>query len=215
MKAVSIPTLEMYRDNMDAGMDFERQAHVQQHINAMIHSSKFSLDEHKRVKVAWDNVLMRGDFSAFQWKAIQFDGLLPVVSAGSFMPEYDFEGAKLQSLLGAMGTLALMGFNIIPINKKTYAIFGYLDGKEANQKFLDSLVKLSENALSSSIVQFCFETSDNTFVNPTWWNSLPSNVQKSFLHALRENIPGSHSPTGLIPLKESVFEMPGRVLASN
>ena len=45
MKMVSLPTIEFYRDHLDSGMPFQRQAAIQQYLNGNIYTTKIVIDD--------------------------------------------------------------------------------------------------------------------------------------------------------------------------
>jgi hypothetical protein len=101
-----------------------------------------------------------------------------------------------------------MGFNILPIGGRTHIVFGWLDKKPQNRKFIETFDELPESVLASAIIQFCFDTSDNVFVRPSWWEKLP-NVPKEYLILnLRSSIPGDKQPDGLVPRLPPLIQLP-------
>ncbi|WP_271077430.1 hypothetical protein [Aurantiacibacter sp. MUD61] len=208
MKMVAIKTLEFARDHIDRGLEFEQQCESQQEIAAGIFGLSLGYDEHRRFKRDWDTSLLNGDFSSLEWSFIQFDGLLPISTSGVFLPEYDFQGRNLQSLDAPAGSLAMMGFNILPINGKTCAIFGWIDAKEPNRDFISSLHQVPDHQLASVLIQFGFDTSENLFVKPSWWEGLDARRRTYLERNLRSSIPGSKWSRGLMPQQPTLLELP-------
>lgn len=205
MKMIAVPTAEMIRDNLDNGFDFERQVFTQNRLNEFLYTARLGLFEHKRLKNVWDSLYTARDLSHFQWADFSMDRTMPVVTSGTFFPEYDFSGRQLQSLDAPIGQLALLAFNIIPIAHRTHAIFGWIDQKSQNDKFLRSLYDVDETLVPSSILQFCFETSDNIFVNPIWWSSIDLKSRSKLTDSLRDSTPGDRKSDGLIADHRSIF----------
>lgn len=199
MKQVAIPTLEFIKDNIDAGRPFEEQAEMQQLLYGSLFSIQVGFEEHSKLKVTWDAAFRAKDYTNFQWAFARFETSLPIVTSGVFFPERDFTGRSLQPITAPVGSLALLGFNVIPIAGQTSIIFGWLDCKHQNTKFVESFYKISNEFLASAVVQFCFDTSDNIFVKPSWWKNLPKIPKKYLLWNLRNSTPGDKQPDGLIP----------------
>ena len=208
MKTVAVKTLEFLRDHMDRGKQFEAQAEVQERLSYHIHTTRLGEFEHERLKNFWDAVLNDGGGSEFQWFAIAFEGTIPLVASGTFFPERDFEGKLLQPINAPIGSLALLAFNILPFAGKTFAVFGWLDGKSQNLSFIRSLHQIPHASLASSIVQFAFDTSDNLFVSPTWWKTLVDQPKRFLLQVLRSSTPGDKRIDGLIPRSPPLLELP-------
>ncbi|NVE95927.1 SEC-C metal-binding domain-containing protein [Altererythrobacter lutimaris] len=207
-KKIGLQTLHFCRDNMDRGQAFPEQARIQQLLAASIFSTSLGYAEHLRSKDDWDAALLSGDRSNFSWSFVKFDGLLPIATSGVFIPEFDFEGNQLQALDAPRGSLALLGFNILPISGKTCAVFGWLDKKPQNARFLETLHAVPESHLASALIQFGFDTCDNLFVNPSWWDQLDKEKKTYLERNLRGSTPGSKWPTGLIPNDPPVLELP-------
>lgn len=205
MKMVALPTVLFFRDHLDAGKPFEEQAGIQDYLSKIIYTTTLGRDEHARLKIRWDEMLTSNDLDDFKWAHIIFDRTLPVVTSGSFFPEYDFAGRPLQALDAPIGALGLLSFQLVNIAGRSHAIFGWVDRKSVNTRFTDSFLSLNHELMASAIVQFCFETSDNIFVKPSWWASLEPAVQRSLSHSLKESTPGDRSPSGLIPKFDKLF----------
>lgn len=199
MKQVAIPTLEFIKDNLDAGKSFEDQAEIQQLIYGCLFSMRVGFEEHSKLKIAWDAAFNEKDYKNFQWAFTKFDISLPIATSGVFFPERDFEGHALQHITAPVGSLALLGFNVIPIAGQTSIIFGWLDNKRQNRRFIESFSKITDDFLASAVVQFCFDTSDNIFVKPSWWANLAKIPKKYLLWNLRNSTPGDKQPDGLVP----------------
>lgn len=132
-----------------------------------------------------------------QWAFLEFEALLPIVASGAFYPEFDFHGNELQKLNSPIGSLNLLTFNLIPIAQKSYAVFGWIDKKQASMSLVNTLMQIDQSALASAIIQFCFDTSDNIFVRPSWWESLPAEIRKKLAELLANSTPGEKDPMGL------------------
>lgn len=206
MKQVALATLRFLRDNLDAGRSFDEQAEIQQRLNAAIFSMQLGFDEHSKLKVAWDETLKSNNLANFQWSYTKFDTVLPVATSGVYFPEQDFAGNALQPLTAPVGTLALMGFNVIPIAGKTSVIFGWLDNKPQNSQLIESFNRIPSDLLASAVIQFCFDTSDNIFVRPSWWAEAPEVPKNYLIWNLRNSLPGNKQADALVPKSPALLE---------
>lgn len=205
MKLISIPTLRMYIDYLDAGKSFQEQSVIQQHLHAMLYTSQVAIQEHTRLKKSWDAALMEGDLSGLSWASFEFSTLFPIATAGAFYPEFDFECRRIQALNTSIGSLSLLTFSLTQIGDRTHAIFAWLDEKRPNQQFVDSLRRVDRDVISSALVQFCFDTSDNVFVKPSWWNGLSAATKSALANLLSESTPGSKVANGLRLIGSDLF----------
>lgn len=208
MKKVAVKTIRNFRDNMDRGKLFEAQVKIQQELSYFAHTTHLGEFEHDRLKLIWDAELPNCGGPNFKWFAITFDGSIPLVASGSFFPEHDFGGNRLQPLSSPIGHLALMSFNILPFEGNTAAVFGWLDSKPQNSRFIESLRGIPSSHLASSVVQFAFDTSDNLFVSPKWWKSLAPAPQQFLLEVLRSSTPGEKRSDALVPRSPPLLNLP-------
>lgn len=206
MKMVAVPVVEFLRDRMDAGRPFDEQARMQTFLHANMHTTKLGLFEHKRIKEQWDKGLHCFGGDNFLWSYIEFDRPFPLVCSGAFFPERDFKGLPLQQLDAPIGHLSLMGFNVIPVNGRCHWILGWLDKKQQSDRFAKALYELSSVDFTNALIQFCFDTSDNIFVRPSWWESLSPFTRRFLTWTLRSSTPGQKKSNGLVPLKTDMFE---------
>ncbi|WP_374127861.1 hypothetical protein, partial [Sphingomonas sp. 28-62-11] len=89
---------------------------------------------------------------------------------------------------------------------KTSVIFGWLDNKSQNSQLIKSFDRIQNDLLASAVIQFCFDTSDNIFVRPSWWAGLPK-VPKSYLSwNLHNSLPGSKQADALVPKTPVLLE---------
>ncbi|WP_424770136.1 hypothetical protein [Pontixanthobacter sp.] len=206
-KQTAIRTFEFIRDNIDKGLPFISQSNAQESIAASLFSTRLGFNEHLAIKRSWDAALLSKDYSNFRWCYARFDGIIPAATSGVFFPEVDFKGDRLQPLDAPIGTLAMMGFNVLPIGGKSSILFGWLDGKDQNKRFVESFLKLPDSILASAVIQFCFDTSDNLFVRPSWWLSLRSDAKKYLTNNLRNSVPGEKWLDGLVPRLPSLLKL--------
>jgi hypothetical protein len=204
MKDISIPLLEKYRDHLDAGLPFEAQERIQRYIHGNLFTSRLAVIEHERHKSRWDIALQQGKPEGFKWACLTFDGILPIVASGAYYPEYDFAGKRLQTLTSPIGTLNMLTFNVVVIGNNTKIVFGWLDRKAQSSQLIDSFLSLEQEYMASSIIQFFFDTSDNIFVTPSWWESLDRKLKKKLAALLANSTPGDKDPNGLRPLSKEL-----------
>ena len=199
MKMVAIPTMETLKNRIDRGVNFENQARIQTEFDLGIQGLRHGLHEHQQHKTRYDQLLNGTWKTDFNGCHISFDGTLPITSSGAFFPEFDFHGNALQNMGNDLGRLSLLAFNLVVIDNRTVAIFGWdTDATGSNARFAESLSNIPPRQMADALVQFCFEISDNIFVRPSWWSAVPKSTQSELLSRLRNNIPGRHSPEGLV-----------------
>jgi hypothetical protein len=199
MKDHAIRTMEALRERIDRGKTFEQQAAIQVKFDYALQGFQAGLSEHCFFKTEYDALLENEWKHEFTAVELLFDEVLPIVSSGTFFPEFCFTGNELQTLSASIGSLSLLAFNVCVIGGQTRVVFGWhKDPNRANERFVTSLMDLPQNRLANSIIRFCFEISDNIFVRPSWWTALSINYREDLLLRLRQNTPGSHMSDGLV-----------------
>lgn len=199
MKMIAIPTMVALQNRIDRGFEFAKQARAQVEFHLALQGFRTGLGEHQAHKVNYDHLLAGSWKSDFHSAAFSFDGVLPIVSSGTFFPEFDFRGNSVQSINEDIGKLSLLAFNLVVIDQKSVLIFGWdIDPTGANARFVESFSALEGSRMADIAVRFCFEISDNIFARPSWWSSVSKQRRQDLLHRLRQNTPGSHASNGLI-----------------
>ncbi len=198
MKMITIPTMEALRNKIDRGLDYVGQARAQVSFHLALQGFQAGLVEHRVHKINYDRLLGGLWQSDFHVAAFSFDGILPIVSSGTFFPEFDFHGNTLQDIDNDIGHLSLLAFNLVVIGRKSVLIFGWdFDPTGSNFKFVESFAALQTSRMADAVVRFCFEICDNIFARPSWWDLVSKPDQNDLLRRLRQNIPGSHASDGL------------------
>lgn len=199
MKMIALPVMEKTKNLIDRGMNFENQANVQQEYYVAIQGFRAGLTEHEAHMATHNDFFKEGNFEKYNFKLWEIEGDFPIVTSGTFFPEYSFDGEILQDLNRQIGYLSLLAFNIIYINNRCFLVFGWIsDTRSSNTKFTDSLSNFADDDVGDILIRFCFETSDNIFVRPSWWGGRTAFQRNELLDRLRQNIPGSHTSDGLM-----------------
>ena len=196
MKMVAVPTMEEMKTQIDRGKPFEEQVPLQDHIHRHLYSFKMGLDEHVRIKEAYDTALTSKNLSRFRYMSMRFDRVLPVVTSGAFFPEFDYQGKMLQRLSDDIGSLDCIVFNVCVMNGCTYVVFGWVDvGRTANRSFVESIKSIRSEAFADFVIRFAFEISDNIFVSPSWWHELDSSLKDDLEKRLISSFAGERVPS--------------------
>lgn len=197
MKEVSVEVTHRLKENMDNGLDFAEQARIQRIIYDLYYFSSLGVFEHQNLKKVWDDDFRNSNFDELSYVLIEFDDVLPLLTSEVFFPEYDFSGKLVQKMKSETGSLDVIHFNIFVQGGRSYALFSCSRMRSAGNQFLDSVMDIDPDDLSSAIIRFCFDTSDNTFLRPSWWQHLQPERKSRLLKLLRESMPDEKVPDGL------------------
>ena len=172
MKQDALKSIEIKRE-MDKGKDFEKQKFIQN----LLHIEKEGLHIGMKYLEQWKNEYdikyRTGDFSSMPHYALEFDGILPFVCCGGFLPEVDLKGERLQIITRGNSGVEIICLNVSVMGNKTFAVFGW-NGTESGpaQKFAESFSKIPEPEKANTLLHVAIEQLENTYFRPSWWKSL-------------------------------------------
>lgn len=197
---------------MDYGVPFFIQAAMQTHLHWSAEGMKRGLADLERWKTLYDDAYRQNDLSAFSIYAVEFDGVLPVVSCGAFHPEVDFDGNQLQILSRGTAEFDHLAFNLTVLNGVSVAAFGWLgpnDGPAA--ALVQSFRRLPDGEKSTAVVQLVFEHLENTYLRPSWWDSLSEEWRGFALSKLRSGtgLPDAGRGQDALAIRPYPFSMMG------
>lgn len=120
-----------------------------------------------------------------------------IASAGSFLPDFDALGARLQDLGDASVVLNPLHYSILPGATVSYAVLSFLDTESNGPKqFIDSI--LAAKNLGDLVVWTAMINIENTVLRPSWWESLPVHQKHTFHASAMENLDPSTAPTPML-----------------
>lgn len=197
---------------MDFGAPFFIQAAMQTHLHWSVEGMKRGLADLERWKTLYDMAYLQNDLSAFSIYAVEFDGVLPVVACGAFHPEVDLDGNQLQILSRGTAEFDHIAFNLTVLNGVSVAAFGWLgpnDGPTA--AFVHSFRRLPDTEKSTAVIQLAFEHLENTYLRPSWWDSLPDEWRRFALSKFRSGIglPGAERGQDALAIRPHPFSTMG------
>jgi len=182
----SSASLMDYLKSVDRGRELPDQIAIQE--LAMGHSLGVSagVRDLKIYKNKYDKMLENTDYYMFRTLIINFKKLPSVMCSAAIYPECDFQGNKLQDLLDLDVTPDLITFSSIASINGGSVVFSWNDenSKGYCEKFVSSLKSVITNDLTSSLIRFFFEFSENVFLEPNWWESLSNTKQEKLIFRL-------------------------------
>lgn len=72
-------------------------------------------------------------------------------------------------------------FSLIPVNDIGAIVFSWLGQSDAAERFIQSLHRIPNGKLSHTIVRFAFESFEDVFAAPKWWENLDNIAQENLL----------------------------------
>lgn len=157
-----------------------QRAH-QAHVDRLAFSMNAGLTDVEHTKAAYDDALLRGDFSRVSAYVLHFDRTPDVLCSGGCLLEADFAGNPLQreALSDPAARPAETSLSILPTDTGGAAVFCWLGHTEAGAAFTRSLDALADDGVGHAVVRFVFEFLENKVMAPSWWDGLPEAARQA------------------------------------
>lgn len=195
-KEVQLRTADIQR-MADCGRPFFIQAAIQMNMATVIAGLRIGMRDLDLWKDQFDARLMSGARDDFHFVAVRFDQVLPVVACGAFHPQFDFQGKPLQQLgRDGVENLEHITLTVTTFEAQTVLVFGWIGSKDGPAKKLaESYVALNNTRKSDALVRLVFIHTDNLFLRPSWWKTLPE-TDRRILNELMRSGTTTHMRTG-------------------
>lgn len=133
-------------------------------------------------KKKFDKVLNSGDYKNVRGFVIEFSDILPVLCSGARYPEIDFLGNKLQDLSDRNKTPDIICFSLFASEGHSYAVFTWLEYSDRScEMFIETLNRLSDKNIFSALVRFIFQSFENIFIEPVWWEHQSDTIRQKLI----------------------------------
>lgn len=169
----------LYLREADSGMPFWKQAALQKLLYDMITGLELGVRDVKLWKKQFDDRLLTGTLDDFHFVAIRFDRILPIVACGAFHPEFDLKGTRLQQLGQDKFELDHVTLTVTTFAESTVVVFGWIGPQSGPSRSLaESFLAVDDSRKADALVRLLFIHTDNLFLRPSWWATLPASSQK-------------------------------------
>lgn len=169
-----VPTMR----SADKGSPPIMQAYTQSFLNAYSTGIDYGLNDLYRIKAKYDQAVIDSDYSDSKFLAISFSEVPHILFSGALYPEFDFAGNRLQELAKA-NSLDGIAVNAVATPSGGAVIFQWMGTSYVNERMIKSLLEIPTSDLASVITQFAFESFENLFIAPEWWDSLDAKKRTS------------------------------------
>ena len=192
----SISTLR----NIDKGISPRRQVFIQQIIDTFelgLKSSMSDLEYHRKQYVY---CLRKKDYKDIRSVVIHFDTQPNIICSGMRQPEYNFLGLSLQDLRRIDLCLDMITLTIFTVELHTVAAFVWHNSSDKScATFIKSLLNLPSDKISHAIIRFAFDSFENLFLRPSWWEHLQNIEKEMILNRMKKNTPlEDYNPPSII-----------------
>ena len=157
----------------DFGTSFLEQTSIQEYLHCYETGLKRGISDIAIWKEEYDDAYRNNDYAKFSGYACTFVGTLPIASCGAFHPEVDFFGNQLQVITRGDAPFEHIAFSLAPVDGVTLLTFGWFGEDDGPaEKFARSFMALVNADKSNAAIHLAFEHLENTYITPTWWDSL-------------------------------------------
>jgi hypothetical protein len=176
----SVPVMR----EMDRGRAPRSQVRAQLTADEFTKHVSQALPDLRREQMEWHKVIVDGAYERLSYAVIRLGSTPDVACAGVSQPDKDFVGRMLLDLRVPGTRQDDVAFGLIPADNGGLAVFGWLGHFAEAQEFVTSLLNLPEDRIPNQLVRYAFETFDNVWLSPDWWEALPAPEQDFLLERM-------------------------------
>lgn len=176
---------EEKRSTYDRGLPLHQQIQYQFLDSAVVNSTTLAVRDQKEHKREYDRLLLKRDYQSVNGLVIEFDTTPAVLVSAAYFPDFDFRGAALQDF-ATMKKLDVVSYSVVPSDSGGMAVFSWVGNQPAAEKFVESLLELSDEETPDALLRFTFEYFENTFIEPSWWESLDVRYRNALTQRLND-----------------------------
>jgi hypothetical protein len=161
------------------------QSALRQVYDAHMTGTNMGLASIQQHKAQFDWVFRERSFRDIRFVVFWFRAVPSVMVNAAWFPTSDFDGNELRNLdsLGQVGSRPdMLTLSVVGADTGGAAVLAWHRSCDATcNPFVASLVR-HRSELTTSIVQLIFQISENSYLNPEWWDTLPAEAQKTLLN---------------------------------
>ncbi|PWE78696.1 zinc chelation protein SecC [Bradyrhizobium sp. SUTN9-2] len=158
----------------DCGQPFWKQAMIQMQLAPVIAGIRIGMRDLDLWKGQFDQRLLSGARDDFHFVSVRFDQVLPVVACCAFHPEFDLHGKPLQQLGRDGVDFDHVTITVTTFQAQTIVVFGWIGSDDGPAKALaESFAAIEDERKADALIRLLFIHTDNLFLRPSWWVSLP------------------------------------------
>jgi hypothetical protein len=124
---------------------------------------------------------------------------IAVVASSIVSPINDFNGQMIQDLGDLDVKAEGITFNTINSDGKGFVVFSWLKSAQVIKRFMDSLLSIEQSDIFSALIRFFFESAENTYISPKWWDALDDNMRDRIKELIMSGVnPFAFEPDNLL-----------------
>ena len=132
----------------------------------------------------WAILVAARQYDQLSYLLMKFPPQADLVCSGVFRPGIGFRDELLLDLAPIASNPSNVAFGLFPA--EGFAFFAWIENFIEAEKFVKSFVEQPEDRKSSQLIRFAFETFDNVYVSPSWWDGLDEAKREFLLYRMAE-----------------------------
>ena len=132
----------------------------------------------------WASLISARQYDRLSYLLVKFPPQADLVCSGVFRPGIGFRDELLLDLAPTESNPSNVAFGLFPA--EGFAFFAWIDNFVEAEKFVKSFLAEPEDRKSSQLIRFTFETFDNVYVSPSWWDGLEHAKREFLLYRMAE-----------------------------
>jgi hypothetical protein len=199
IKTAVAQSLKIMRE-ADKGRPLDEQLEAQMAVFLFGAGTHSALGRLQHVKRQLDAELVAQDHSHIRACVINFDRTPDIVCSGVLQPEWDFQGNRLQDIADLTAELDWISVSLLPTPAGGAAVLAWHEKEDEQARaFVESLLRLPQDRVPDALVRLCFETLENIFMAPSWWERLDEPKKEQLKKRAMSGLPSTGSdPAGLV-----------------
>lgn len=182
-------------------------------LDALAAGTRSGLQAVTHHKSHFDDVYLRRAWDELQFVCIQFSRVPDLAIASAWNPVFDFDGRLIEDnadrLASIEATPDLVTISLLGSDEGGAFVLGWhVSSDRSCNSLAATLLCVPEECLCDAIVRLAFESSENIFMRPDWWEELQQAEQDELLLRFTDNVDLT------APLRPDALCDDGRRLAS-
>lgn len=201
-------SLSDFENGLDRGKSVEQQHHIQNMLKGFGVGVDVALRDLGVYKDIYDSRLREKRYSGVRFVRVVLQEAPPIMVSGALLPESDFKGRQLQDLNDLHRRADSIDVTSFFGGEHGEVVLTWLpecDG--ACKPFAESLLEIPKNRLTDTLIRFFFDSFENLYVAPHWWDALSSGQQGALVERLNKGVDfGAKSTTNYLTERTVAFE---------
>lgn len=183
---------------LDKGKDVTAQKLMQQELNWWEEGVSAGANEIEHFRKTYERALVASDYSDQHYYILELDQTPEFMCSGAMQPEYDFQGNQLQELSDTSTLLDHITFSLVATDTGGAAVFGWYGENKASEALITSLHSLQDVQIPDAITRYVFESYENVYASPDWWEGLDASSQEKLVSRLLSTLETERTASCLI-----------------